>query len=576
MKKLLVIWILCCFSGLTFGQSSNSGEKDIIIPKARIHSVAGHVTNGADGIDYIQEELPLFSQSEYSLVLTDSRESLTGKHYSYDVYFRNIPIHGVQVRLHTDLSGNILWASDNSTEVTNYQSVTSINLAHYKWIQTANGWELAEVVASMDDKHIKEVYIDGDLYMLEENKLYFRQPDSLVHAQVFLVNPLNSAQRSYGSPYIDSSDQDVPVLNAERKWVTMNTLFENDTFWLKTDRYYFGEVSDPETPLTYSVTDTFSFTRSQEQFEDVNVFYHVTQMSDYVEQLGFETALADTLLIDAHGYGGGDFSSFNYSVTPLELEFGIGGVDDGEDGEIVVHEFAHSLSHIAGANSFSGTRDRGAMEEGNADYFSAAYSKAYTDFAWKQMFNWDGHNPFWGGISIGRALKYPVDMQNSTNHDREMWSTPLMCIHDRIGRSATDSLVLEHLYYQFKNATIPEMAHVLLTVDSMLWQGKYHHDIRNCFAIHDVLANTPTPVAFDRLFKAKNTLAFSEGANNAIVESRDLGEFNYLIYNNLGQKIDSGKASGVLVIDPAEIISGIYFVQLNIGNSTTYLKLIRN
>ena len=179
-------------------------------------------------------------------------------------------------------------------------------------------------------------------------KHFFQVPDTQVKAQVFLVNPLNTAERGYGSPYIDSSDLDVPALNAERKWVDMRVEFKNDTFWLKSDRYYIGHVSNPVTPPTFSLTDTFSFTRSQYQFEDVNAYYHVNNMSNHVEQLGFESALPDTLVIDAHAYSGGDFSSFNYGVSPVELEFGEGGVDDAEDGEIVVHEFAHALAHFAG------------------------------------------------------------------------------------------------------------------------------------------------------------------------------------------------------------------------------------
>ena len=551
-------------------------HSEVIITPSRTYTIPGRIENTENVKEFLRLNHAILGQADYEVVETDVRTSLTGVHYTFDVYYKGIPMHETQLRLHTTKDGDVLLVTDNTTEVTNSTYIQITQDKSYKWIQSDQGWVLGTVKTSTEDKHIKEIYVNGDLFHQQENKHYYMQPDSLVHAQVFLVNPLNSAERNYGSPYIDSSDQDVPALNAERKWVTMNAHLEDDTFWLKTDRYFFGEISDPETRVTYSLTDTFSFTRSQDQFEDVNVFYHVTQMNNYVENLGFETALADTLMIDAHGYGGGDFSSFNYAVKPLELEFGIGGVDDGEDGEIVVHEFAHSLSHIAGANSFSGTRDRGAMEEGNADYFSAAYSKAYTDFAWKKMFNWDGHNPFWGGISIGAALKYPSDMQNNTNRDREIWSTPLMCIHDKIGRSATDSLVLEHLYYQYKTATIPEMANILLTVDSLLFNQKYHHDIRNCFAVHDVLASTPTTVAFDQLFQAKNTLGFTQGGDNAVIESRNQEWFDYSIYNNLGQEITSGNAAGSLIINPSEFISGIYFVHLNIGNTTTYLKLIRN
>ncbi|MBO6516789.1 MAG: T9SS type A sorting domain-containing protein [Bacteroidia bacterium] len=573
MKKIALAFLLIT-SSLTRAQYiAPSGISELVSHQTVAYKRADRLTSSDEVQKLFLQVHPVLSQPDYSLMEIAVRQSLTGIHYTYDVLKNGIPVFDTELRVHTNLSGDVVLVQDNVVAVDATLTSDHLGKQSKTWVETYSGWQLADVIT--DDKGNCKLLLDNWEVHSQEAKHYYHLPDSLVNAQVFLINPLNTAEKSYGSPYIDSNDLDVPVINAERKWVKMKTYYENDTFWLKSDRYYFGQVSDPVVPQTYSTNDTFSFTRSQRAFEDVNAFYHITQMSDYVEGLGFETALPDTLEIDAHGYNGADFSSFNYGVRPLQLEFGEGGVDDAEDGEIVVHEFSHALSHVAGPNSFSSTRDRAAMEEGNADYFSASYSKSFTDFAWQLMFNWDGHNPFFSGVHIGDKLIYPTDMTNNTNHDRELWSTPLMCLYDKIGRGPVDSLVLEHLYFQAKGAKLPDMANVLLKVDSMLWNARYHHDIRNCFAKHDILASSGQSIEFQRLFSALNTTGFSLGSENAIITSKDGKQFNYLVHNNLGQTIEQGNDVTKIILDPNDFLSGIYFVELKLGNASTYLKVLK-
>lgn len=548
---------------------------ELVTPATRSYTLKASYTGTDDIMTRFTANHAILSDPSYTLIPYKTVESLTGKHYTFQVAKDGYLIYNAQVKIHTSPTGEVFKVNDNTPQISNTSSINQ-RQGKYMWIQTQQGWSLASVEESATDHSSMIIKSEDGIEHQVDNKLFFRAPDSLVHAHVFMVNPLNTAKRTYGSPYIDSNDLDVPQVNAERKWATMKAHFENDTFRLKNDRYYFGHVSDPVTPETYALSDTFDFTRSQYQFEDVNAFYHITAMSDYMTKLGFESALPDTLLIDAHGYNGADASSFNYGVTPVELEFGEGGVDDAEDGEIVVHEFAHALAYFAGGDSYSDTRDRAAMEEGNADYFSASYSKSYTDFGWQEMFNWDGHNPFWGGIHIGTILTYPKDMLNSTNEDREMWSTPLMCIYDKIGRGAADSLVMEHLYYQYKNATITEMAEILLDIDSMLWDGKYEHEIRSCFAKHDILAGVaPSPV-FAQYFNAYGTAGFSTGETNAEIRAKDNQPFSYLVYNALGQTTLEGTTQNSLILDPQTFISGIYFVELKKDGISAYLKVIKN
>ncbi|MFT5513494.1 MAG: hypothetical protein ACI8SE_001902 [Bacteroidia bacterium] len=576
MKNWLAVVFYILLSQLSYGQEIAIPIKSgsIEIPPTQVYQIPNVFPDVNSVTDYLTQHHSVINQPGYSVELIQNTNSLTGNHYTYKVYKNEYHIYGVQIRLHTDKNGTVRYVHDNVPDIN--VALTPNLLSSHKMLVLADGnWQVGTLDEVDNAFGSRDILVDGETKGRLETKLFYNVQDTQVKAHVFLVNPLNTAERTYGTPYIDSSDLDVPQLNAERKWVDMKVDFKNDTFWLKSDRYFFGHVSNPVTKPTFAVSDTFSFTRSQYQFEDVNAFYHITNMSQYVEKLGFSNALPDSLLIDAHAYNGSDFSSFNYGVTPVELEFGEGGVDDGEDGEIVVHEFSHALAFIAGGDSYANTRDRSAMEEGNADYFSASYSKSYTDYAWEKMFNWDGHNPFFEGVSIGAKLQYPQDMKDNSNADREMWSTPLMCIYDKIGREACDSLVLEHLFYQYKTATIPEMADILLTVDSLLFDQRYHHDIRNCFSKHKILLSTDKALEFNQLFNAYNTSGFSYGTADATITSKTGRHFSYSVTDNVGKTIAQNAHANTVALSPEAFKSGIYFVELKMDGFTSFLKIIK-
>ena len=564
--RLSVVGILLFLSSIVsaqFLQSERIQRSATIQQNVDFEALSAHSI-----IQQSRQSHTTLSNSAYELKLRDSIVSLTGTHYHFDVFYNGHEVLDAEYHVHTR-NGKAFLVQESIPEI--FSSETTA-LSDAIWINLDGAWQLGRRSSSHNETTIK---IEDETVFEQSHRLYYHKPDTQVSARVFLVNPLNTAEREYGSPYIDSNDLDVPQLNAERKWVNMDVHFENDTFWLRNDRYYFGQVSDPVLPETFSLTDTFDFTRSQYQFEDVNAYYHIVSMSDYVEALGFESALPDTLVIDAHAYSGGDFSSFNYGVSPVELEFGEGGVDDAEDGEIVVHEFAHSLSHFAGGDSYANTTDRSAMEEGNADYFSAAYSKDFTDFAWRKMFNWDGHNPFFRGIDIGAQLKYPNQLTGNTNADREMWSTPLMCLYDKIGRGPTDTLVLEHLYYQSKTGTMPQMANIIRQIDSMVFDGKYEADIRDCFSNHNLLASVPDAISSPGLWDVRNTNGFTEGSGSAWVTSKSGNLFSAKIYDQLGHLVRTYEQELSIEISPQGLESGIYFVELNSDEQRAHFKLLK-
>src|SRR5690606_4713427 len=137
-----------------------------------------------------------------------------------------------------------------------------------------------------------------------------------------------------------------------------------------------------------------------------------------------------------------DNSIFYPAPSPKRIAFGIGGVDDAEDADVCIHEYAHFVSETASPGSNIGSQ-RNALDEGFGDYLAASYSTSINTFNRQWVYNWDGHNEFWNGRSVNSSKVYPHDTVSSIYRNGEMWSSALMKIYDEIGRAATDSLILQ-------------------------------------------------------------------------------------------------------------------------------------
>lgn len=410
----------------------------------------------------------------------------------------------------------------------------------------------------------------NEVVLKEDRYQYYR--DTTVRARVFMVNPVNSAKTSYGGMYVDNGDQTNDSLDGQLQEVEMYAQYRNDSFFLQHPKFKFREVSGPFLFDKYiQTTDSFFYTRNQKRFEAVNVFYHLTNYYNYLKQLGYDS-YAEAVDIDVHGIGGDDNSRFDPSS--YTLEFGDGNVDDAEDIEVVLHEYTHALSTTANYTT-GNSKQRDAMEEGNCDYICKSYSRSVNDHNSYKVFSWDGHNEFWNGFVINSTKRYPDDLKNQINADRDIWSSALMCMHDFIGRETTDELVLEHLAYQFSNSTMSDMAAILLHVDTILNGGSNYSAIKECLVQKGFMQYSASVDKLEALpsHYVKNSLAFALGEGNLLVSDKE--PFNLEFYNLQGKLMLQFSGASSYTIEPHQLAKGMYFVKLIQGNQSYSLKLVR-
>lgn len=313
---------------------------------------------------------------------------------------------------------------------------------------------------------------NNEVVFFSDHRSYFMQPDSTVNGNVFLPDPLTTANTTYGGAYTDHNDSLTPALQSEQANVSFKAFFDGTAFYLKTDSLELKDFASPAAAIATSATPAFVYSRADAGFEDVNTFYHITTFNNANAALGYALISNFYLQIDPHGAGGAD-QSFFVSGTPPSIQYGEGGVDDAEDADVIIHEYTHALSDHASPGSNSGF-ERRAVDEGYGDYFAVSYSRSYSDFNWQNVFSWDGHNEFWSGRDANTTKHYPEDVGASLYDASEIWSGALMDIYDAIGKENTDKLVLENMYGSVINMSMPEAALLLLNSEAILFDSLYH------------------------------------------------------------------------------------------------------
>jgi hypothetical protein len=358
----------------------------------------------------------------------------------------------------------------------------------------------------------------GNIILKHDLAMHSGPVDTLIRVNVFNTDPLTSSHRTYGNGYVDSNDSDLATLNAERTWKNVRCNYNNDTFfisnkYLEAHKYNAGFAKDP----VYRIHDTvFDYTRHQPAFEDVMILYHITSYQEYLQSIGVLAGYLP-LPFDAHG-NNTDNSSFIPSAGSgfWGVQFGTGGIDDAEDAEVIVHEYTHSLREFCAPGTAVGL-ERMSVEEGTCDYMATSYKMAIDTFGWRKFAYWDGNNPpLWSGRDVASAKIYPGALTGDFYKNGEIWSSALMRLYFKFGKTMVDQLVMQTMNYYAQNQSMPQCAWLVIKSDSVLFNGAHALDIQRVFAETHIL---PWPTGVEAKSKIspaeiRNSYNFMQGNGN--------------------------------------------------------------
>jgi hypothetical protein len=163
---------------------------------------------------------------------------------------------------------------------------------------------------------------DGRIIHVEDIAEYYNGS-----GMVFNPNPITSAQTVYGGDYVDNYDLNNTALQNQLIQVTLRDItYENGVYRLEGPYCVLDDVETPwdNFPRLANPND-FNYTRNQQGFEAVMVYYHIDLASRRVESLGYNEPGLIAFSADPHGLNGADQS--HYSTSQNYVAFGEGGVD---------------------------------------------------------------------------------------------------------------------------------------------------------------------------------------------------------------------------------------------------------
>jgi len=446
------------------------------------------------------------------------------------------------------------------------------------WIWNAPVWQAAVEVVIVEDlgAYAEKRFYDADLNELGRRDFAwrFKGKDSTVRGMVFNPDPLTSAEVSYGGAYQDFNDGDSAALNNERFSLPIRVDFVNDSFILRDSVFHFNEIENPASDEPKGLTPAFDFTRAQDEFEYVNTYYHLQTWVRRVHDLGYNLPNT-TVQVDPHASNGADVSGFTPAYGELALLFGDGGIDDGEDADVIVHELGHVLSYVAAPGTTNGL-ERTSMEEGTCDYFAMSYSRQISNYGWQKTFNWDG-NVTWQGRVVNTAKKFPDDYTNNKYNNSEVWVAALAEVFDSLGADKTDKLVLCALYNQVSNMTFMQMAANCQQCDSIQNAGANSMIIYNAMNRRGLAHPLGFKQATVSNWKLLNSEGFANRGETMIVDfAGAMLSGQAELYDLQGRLIQVKNFEGVAAINiqAGDIKKGLYLLRVNSDTNLSYSFLV--
>ncbi|HEX6475405.1 MAG TPA: M36 family metallopeptidase [Candidatus Limnocylindria bacterium] len=293
-----------------------------------------------------------------------------------------------------------------------------------------------------------------------------------VQAKVFMPNPVASS----GNPDLhDNRDRDSAALNSQR--VTVQLIGLNGSGFLR-GRWarVVSETGDP----AFETDCTYFYTRHDDRFEQVMAYYWVTQSHLYLRSLGFNGTTFREVNADAQRVRinqWGQDNSFATTHPRDEMRFGKKGVDDAEDGDVILHELGHQI-HFSQSDTFFSSNEAGAISEGFGDYWAFTVAKAVAgpQFDEACIAKWDAtsYDPPANGICLRRLdtnLTYD-DLDGRVHRDGQVWSHALRNLHYAIGQAHADTAILM-AQFDWTGTTMADLAERTVTaVDDLYGAGQ--------------------------------------------------------------------------------------------------------
>lgn len=438
-----------------FAQSFTSDAKSLL-PELSAQNKAAHV--------------------EFKKVRTTN--SKLGTHHVYRQVLRGVPVYGTEASVHLSAAGKPIATSQAMfSELNDVDMDASITKeAAIASLKTEGKIHKAElfVVVSNDIPtlawRVVQVHPDGKSweYFVDANdasslsaprnldKFDDEQAPVKSKAKIFNVNAI-----------VATKDNTLKDMNGASSAVPATAYEVVDLLGLTDARHINGTYASSANNLKQVPPDAsgnYMFTRGTPGFGEAMAYYYIDGAQRFIQSLGFQNVNNRKVMFAVDKLA--DDNSF-YSPSTKEISFGMGGVDDSEDAEVILHELGHAIQDDQ-VPDWGESMEAGAMGEGFGDFFAASVlSTRSGGFQDDCVADWDAATYSPNNPPCLRRMdskkKYPADLGGEVHDDGEIWSATLWDLKPILGREEAVKLVLQSHFLLNPYASMNDGAQALYT-----------------------------------------------------------------------------------------------------------------
>jgi hypothetical protein len=323
--------------------------------------------------------------------------------------------------------------------------------------------------------------------------------------------PIARIGRREGNPRLDK-DRDTRRLRSLRSPVALEHIRSGQKC-LK-GRWANARLGEKRKKVCRRSLNWSKVTRSENKFEALMAYHAIDRTQTYIRGLGLDDVNDESQRIVADVRFPPSIGQDNSVYFPLadKIELGTGGVDDGEDQDVIIHEYGHAIQD-AQVRGFGRGVPAGSMGEGFGDYLAAAISAETPGVPNHPRFDscvmeWDSTSY----ASIPSCLRRTDrELTRSEALDRcrdpqtgrpeihcvgEAWSSAIWALRGQLGDdgdgdSVMDAVVLASHFELSADASFSEAAGALLSADNLLYGNAHCDEIADEMVDREFLANPP-------------------------------------------------------------------------------------
>ncbi|PCJ19901.1 MAG: hypothetical protein COB02_06870 [Candidatus Cloacimonadota bacterium] len=448
-----------------------------------------------------------FSQSSYDtddLEIENISETSSSTHVSFSQKHEGIEIYAQQVKIHMKQDQSVLLMNGN------YINLDEVDIDNIVIIKSNDAIKIALI--DLNSSHIEKTPEVSEVYIAKKNKIirgykveiFSHRP---LGSFVYLIEAKKGNIHAKFNHILHSPDHKFSKFNL--KDIKVKIDLSNDSEikkpsidplgkakgWIHSPSY--GVNKDVKTvdldkldqskslqgksvviinqlkEKAKSEDGTFFFKRDNSHYDEVMVYYHITNFYNYLKTLGVKLPKNK---IKATVHFNNDDNSF-YNPQQKELFFGDGGVPDAHDADIILHEYGHSIvDALSGLQGGWGSQG-GAMHEGFGDYFAASF------FGDPNIGEWDSSAYSKDGYlrTLNNAKVFPDDLEQEVHADGELWGATLWDLRKKLGQKVTDTLIYQSLSFLPQDAIFKDGLTAILSADTTRFKGKHKKTILKAF-----------------------------------------------------------------------------------------------